>query len=364
MRRPNRLRRTYNTFKVVVNRAKQRVRSGGHLAYLGGGHQNLGDACMFEAAARQFAWPLVPYLGGAELKLERIGLSGPGFFRGCLLGGGTLINSYTLAAVKAAVRQGLPLAALGTGAGSGGFDMPATVNLDEWPDLLNRFTAVGVRGPRSLELLEQLGVRNARVVGDLALLHARSAAAVADNPPRFAINAIQPHGEARYGAAELAALGRAAAGLIRDGWQPIPIATDPTDAVALEAVLKNTPASGAATHYPRTAEEFLDLVAPCTAIISMRLHGSVLACCAGVPPVILSYLGKCEDFGASMKLDHLVVPIVSLHEAAVRERVEVIQAGGPRLRNEVLIQARHWKTELSELCRTVQDRMNCMKPLS
>ncbi|MDQ6676808.1 MAG: hypothetical protein M3Z09_05880, partial [Acidobacteriota bacterium] len=35
----------------------------------------------------------------------------------------------------------------------------------------------------------------------------------------------------------------------------------------------------------------------------------VLACCAGVPPVLLAYRKKCEDFMASMDLQEFAVPV-------------------------------------------------------
>jgi polysaccharide pyruvyl transferase WcaK-like protein len=308
-------------------------------------------------AADHLVGGIVPLTSaGAEKKLYRIGLSGPRVFRSVILGGGTLINNYSYDLCAALLDMGLPMAAFGSGAGSGGHDQPADQDLVRWAPILNRFWFVGVRGPQSLRRLESVGVRNVRVVGDLALAYARDAEESIDPSRRlFGINVVPPHGLASYDQNALDGIAYACARLVRDGWNPVPIATHPSDVEALRRMMDRGRLPHVPIHLPRSASELLSLLAPCRVMLSMRLHASVFACCAGVPPVILGYGDKCVDFAESMGLLDYHHPITAIDQDVIARLVAQVVDGGEDLRRTVRQRAAAYRSELRHLAAQLRD---------
>jgi len=165
---------------------------------------------------------------------------------------------------------------------------------------------------------------------------------------------IGPHGHARFGQAELAIIATAVREMIRLGWSPVAFAMHPSDEDALLRVLRAAGVPAARVSRPASGAALMDLLAECTAVVSMRLHGSVLGCCVGVPPIVISYLEKCRDFALSMELDEYVLDIGSVTTSQIVERLERVAGGGEPLRTDILHRAHGWRETLERYFREIR----------
>jgi polysaccharide pyruvyl transferase WcaK-like protein len=69
----------------------------------------------------------------------------------------------------------------------------------------------------------------------------------------------------------------------------------------------------------------------------------VLACCVGVPAVVLAYRGKCEDFMSSMGLPEFAVPVAEEKSPVLlRERWQEVLSRG-ELGQRIYRTALAWK---------------------
>src|SRR5882672_1259443 len=108
------------------------------IGYIGWvGHKNLGDEALYDAI-RTLATPLplVDFSAARESILQRARLSGSQYFRGVLLGGGTIIGPAYVSPVRRTLNLGLPMATFGTGVGSTGFGDSQYPDLSDWQGLL------------------------------------------------------------------------------------------------------------------------------------------------------------------------------------------------------------------------------------
>ncbi|QRN95955.1 polysaccharide pyruvyl transferase family protein [Archangium violaceum] len=354
---------------LVARERLSLLREGGQrVAYAGGhGWRNLGDDALFEAAQRvlegvhlvSFRYPR------HEERFAHLGLSGRPFFQRFVLGGGTFINPYGLGTVRAALRQGLPAWTLGTGVGSAGFNMSRKPDLAEWRALLRDFQAVGVRGPRSKALLEDLGVSHAEVIGDLALVLAREAPVRPLEPRRFAVNLVLPPRQEREGFAyeRLEGLERAIRHFMARKWEPLFVAMHEHDVEALYRLKVAVGRAEDLTHSPRTAEEYMELVGPCTLTFATRLHAAVLSCCAGTPTLSLGYREKCLDFMSSLGLDAWHVDL-SVPEEDIFERALELAEVADGLRAPILARAQAWQRRLHDYARNLLASSSWCEPSS
>jgi Polysaccharide pyruvyl transferase len=281
----------------------------GVLAYVGWlGYGNTGDEALFDAFRLAFADRPLAHL--SHERLLRLAVAGRllrGRVAGVLLGGGTLIGHETFRNHTEWLLDAAP--------GSGGFAFGTGVldpafpdrapgsaerELERWRPLLARLERVSVRGPRSLELLERLGVE-ARLVGDPALLLSPPVAVAARETPILGLNvgfarntwggdparlldsvaAVAGRWRAQGGRVELYPMWASDLPLIRAAADRIPgpvsIVDDFDDVTAL-----------------------LARIARCHVFVGMKLHSVVLAAAAGVPGVMIEYHPKCRDFQASI----------------------------------------------------------------
>jgi len=156
------------------------ARNGQRVAYLGWhGRQNLGDDAIYDAVRRQL--PGVRFVDLPHFTRERIRLAAQGStFRlrhsPLVVGGGTVVgrsNWRRLVGQGMAVTKNGGAFAIGVGVEDpvfGGFrSRSENGELSRWPRVLSQFDSVSVRGPRSAELLSDVGV-SVEVCGDPALL--------------------------------------------------------------------------------------------------------------------------------------------------------------------------------------------------
>ncbi|HEX3744916.1 MAG TPA: polysaccharide pyruvyl transferase family protein [Bryobacteraceae bacterium] len=317
------------------------------LGYIGWvGHNNLGDEAIYSAIRRLFSAFNFDLFdpGGRDAILRRIGLSGPEFFRGILLGGGTLVNPAFMQQVQDALAQKQRLYMFGTGVGSSGFGLAPAISLDGWREALTQFRFLSVRGPLSQAALCRAGVPVPEVVGDPALGYAVRTLPERRDRPRLIVNLTLPGQAERHILRPcINAVAAIAARFQRDGGEVIPVALGEGDkesliTLAREAALNNTDLIDCR----QNVNLFLETVKGSDALIGMRLHSAVLACCVGVAPLLFGYRDKCADFLQSMNLSHHLIEfsddaVDSLNRAWVRLR------DADALGSRILERAHHWQ---------------------
>ena len=291
----------------LANYARSLATSRRRTAYLGWlYHANMGDEAMLEAY--RLAFPRCDFV---EVPARVLRLPRPArrlaSTRAIALGGGTLIgrhdyretfDSLSVAAPKA------PAVMLGTGVEDPAFHGAAEgemrAELERWAGMLARFVSVDVRGPRSRELLAEVGVES-NVVGDPALLlgdedlHEPAEARVLGVNLSVSMDmwGARPDALLDSVAAALDELGDA-------GWRLRFVPLWPADVESAAAL------QGRLRHRLEVVERFLslpDLLASlrtCRAFVGQKLHAVILAAAVHVPAVMLEYHPKCRDFQRSV----------------------------------------------------------------
>lgn len=299
---------------MAARRLAFRMRGVQPTGYLGWiGHRNLGDEAMYQVIRQALAASHVtPFTAPAgELFFARLGLGGRAYFRSVLLGGGTLINPLFLQPAKVARTFGAPVHTVGTGVGSPGFGMPHKAALEGWAEIF-RDSLLSVRGPLSLKLLHDAGLKQAVIIGDPALGMTPAVTPALRVRKRLVINLAREPGK-QLSPAESTAFGRVgalAAQFSRDGGEVLGVALGNGDRAALRDFRKEHGLARMTIENHRTSGEgLLRAITGSVGMIGVRLHAAVLACCVGLPSILLAYRSKCEDFMASMELSDFAIPL-------------------------------------------------------
>jgi polysaccharide pyruvyl transferase WcaK-like protein len=311
------------------------------IGYLGWtGYGNMGDEAIHQALLESLPsldFVPVPLGPAAALRASnrvRVLRHSP-----LLLGGGTVLGRRIW---RFHLRQALALSArqpafmLGAGVEDPAFarlgHLSEQRELPRWRALLRHFDEVTVRGPRSAELLGDVGIA-ARVIGDPALLlDLEAASSVPDSgteAPLLGVNLgvsddLWGHDQPHVVEEVAATLRRLSAG----AWRFRALVVNPADrpdavAVGIAAGLDDSRWEIIDASDPHT---YLAAVAPCRLVIAERLHAAVLAARVGVPPITLEYQPKCRDFLRSIGLESLALRTDRLHAGALTELVEATDA--------------------------------------
>jgi hypothetical protein len=314
------------------------------IAFIGlDGGGNLGDDALRNFAQRQLGdvrlEPLMP--AHLERRLARVRLAGARYFSHGLLGGGTLISSSELPRVRAAVDAGIRMWAIGTGAGSSGFEMTYDVDISGWRPVLLRFDYLGVRGPRSAARLAELGVES-DVVGDLALgLSVGRTLSPVLEPATIAVNLGGSPGavaERSHEASIVVAVASALRPFVAAGWRVLLFAMAPGDVPVLERLCAAMSLSEPVL-VPHDADRLIETLASCRLTLAMRLHAAILSCCAGVPPLVVAYRDKCADFMETMGMSEWMLDPRSPLLSALGARLDDLKAQADSLRERLLARA-------------------------
>jgi hypothetical protein len=274
------------------------------------GEHNLGDEVLYVAAQRLLGrrTGLVTALDReAEARLEAHGLTGPAFFDGVIVGGGTLISPSWLQRIESLASLGCPTWTLGTGVGSCGTFEPNDVSLEGWPDLLHRMAGVSVRGPLSRAKLRALGFHDARVVGDLACEMTLPRPLPVGSQPSIMLNIAGATDDLQL--ATLRTVTEQLRAIMAAGTEIVPVAMSPSDLLPTRRILEASGAVSPHIYLPTTFDDFSRLVGVCRFGIAVRLHATILAACVGVPTVMLGYRDKCLDFMSSVGREELYVSL-------------------------------------------------------
>ncbi len=284
------------------------------LLYVGWtGQRNLGDDAIADALIRRLGvveQTHAPYqLADLAKRVAGGALAGSGL-RALLLGGGTAIGRrnwrMVLTANGALLARAKPWFMIGAGVEDPAFQgrnsFSANGELARWRGVCANFDAVTVRGPRSVELLTDVGIPT-RMVGDPALLHEPGEDVPGPEEKLLGINLgfgddLWGHDHERVVDA-LAGLVKSLAG---EGWRVRAIVVNPKDEPAIRSCLTRAGIAEdrAELVTAATTSSFFAAVASCTLLVAERLHALVLAAAAGVPVVGLEYQPKCADFLASV----------------------------------------------------------------
>jgi hypothetical protein len=287
-------------------------------AYVGWlGHGNVGDEAVLEAYRVAYPELVVRAVPADGSFLRRVApLLGRRQLTTAMIGGGTLIGT---AYIRLALEQlldccpSLPLIMLGTGVEDPAWDADYASEvgseLRRWKPLLDRCVAgAAVRGPRSAEILADLGIES-EVVGDPALLLGE---ALLRPEPSEIPTVVMNVGVARhiFGARPddvLRSFADAATIAIERGRSVRVVPVWPRD-IEYSAALVARVGQGCVL-VPEAIEigALLRELAAADAIVGMKLHSVVLAAAVGTPGVMVAYHPKCLDFHASVgRLDSTI----------------------------------------------------------
>jgi polysaccharide pyruvyl transferase WcaK-like protein len=201
--------------------------------------------------------------------------------------------------------------------------------LKRWAPILSEFHSVSVRGPRSAELLSDVGL-TVEVSGDPALLLAPPSVVPEDG----LIGVNVGFGDDLWGhdpqtvADEMSAAVRH---LSAQGHRFVGILMNPSDRRWTEAVLDGVTADIVA---PVDAAAAARELARCSVAVVSRLHAGILASLSGTPIVSLEYQPKCRDFALSIDDERSLLRTDRLRSDAVVDAVHDALANSSNIRTK------------------------------
>lgn len=308
------------------------------VGYLGWhGRGNLGDDAIYDAVRSQL--PRATFLDLPRLPREMIYAAATGLNRSLrrstqVVGGGTLVGRRKW---RRLVNRGLALTRnKGSYAIGVGVEDPVFIGrnsgsdkdeLKRWSPILSEFHTVSVRGPRSAELLSDIGL-NVEVSGDPALLLPRPNVAPEDG----LIGVNLGFGDDLWGhdpemlAEEMSGAMRQ---LSSQGYRLVGILMNRDDKRWTEVALNDIAAD---IVLPVDASAAARELGRCSVAIVSRLHAAILASLSNTPVVSLEYQPKCRDFALSIDDERSLIRTDELSSAAVVDRVDSALADSSNIR--------------------------------
>ncbi|WP_231973728.1 MULTISPECIES: polysaccharide pyruvyl transferase family protein [unclassified Mycobacterium] len=315
-------------------------RDGPVVAYLGWhGLGNLGDDAIYDAVRNRLPGatfvdlPRLPHQLLHATVTSALGVRT--FRRGSqVVGGGTLVGRRQW---RPLVKRGLALTRpnpshaigigvedpvfVGRGSGSGGGE------LKRWAPILAEFHTVSVRGPRSAELLSDIGIEVA-VTGDPALL-----LPYPDGAPEDGLIGVNVgFGDDLWGHDPRKLAGQVSAAvqqLAGRGYRFVGVLMNPGDRRWTELALTDVAAD---VVQPADAAAAARELGRCSAAIVTRLHAGVLAALSATPVVTLEYQPKCRDFALSIDDERSLVRTDQVSAGSLVERLLDALANAPQIR--------------------------------
>jgi hypothetical protein len=281
------------------------------------GRENFGDEAMLLAVRRLIPEAVVDY----EANNARL----------LMLGGGTLINRITyLESLQRHDSPRVERAIFGAGVADPAY-WGLTEPTEQWVDFLETCAYVGVRGPRSAELLREWGYDGElEVVGDPGL-SVHPGAAVPTEEGLVVLSPAWTRGEL-FGEDD-AAVFTAFAGLAQrveeEGRTVAYLSCSPTDDRFIMQIMDDSGTRGAeyvaayADH-----DRGVDLLARAEAVIAERLHAAVIAAACGTSFVAVEYRPKVRDFAKSIDQEDYVVRSDAVTSAGLHQLLREVLAEG------------------------------------
>jgi hypothetical protein len=296
------------------------------VSYLGWhGRGNFGDDAIYDVVQSKLAGAMLMDL--PHLPRERIRSLAPSFSSRLrsstlVMGGGTVVgrSNWRRLVERALTRtSGRPGYAIGIGVEDPGFSGFRSYSekdeLTKWAPLLSRFRTVSVRGPRSAELLADIGL-DVAVSGDPALMLPRPDV----KPTDGLIGVNLGFGDDLWGhdpkrlASDVAS---AVAQLGSQGYRFVGILMNPDDRQWTELALSRVTAD---IVLPTNANAAASELARCSLVIVSRLHAGILAALSETPVISLEYQPKCRDFALSIGAERSLIRTDQLTAGAVIDK--------------------------------------------
>jgi len=323
-----------------------------YFGYLG--YDNLGDEALYVATNKLFdedlAYkPKIPNWLFPNLINNKS-------FNLVILGGGTLIcqelngygsNKFGLpfkTDFENAIKNSKTIIVFGTGVDEHHEGIYVDNWLSEWKEILFRASYVSCRGPRSQKILQHIGV-SAEVIGDPALSLIKPEGYWSPNCRTMGVN-VRPFKydsdiENNYLEQMIIFL----QGKINDGWNVEFLAVSEMDIVTIESVIKGLNSYSPVIHrIYNDPEEYFNIVKRYQVFFGVRLHAVILAMCAGVPSVMLSYRRKCDDFSESVSMEYLNIRLEDIDIPKLDGVLEIMVNNGKEISAEILNVFNEFKT--------------------
>ncbi|MDO5501148.1 MAG: polysaccharide pyruvyl transferase family protein [Propionibacteriaceae bacterium] len=328
------------------------------------GQGNLGDEILLEAHERLFpGLSLVPFQRlevAARIAARRS--RGPGFTAG-FLGGGTLINQSVtwLKRTQQLLDRGLPVGCLGAGVQTPEFqhDFERT-QLADWAPVLRELEFLGVRGPRSAEILADAGI-DVEITGDPALaLAPEEAPTPAPVPGTIGFNLGVSGKTLMYGSPQrfLDAAVETIRQLTAAGHQVRLLPVTAADLPSNEQVLERVGHPECVLHRCwGSYAAYAAATRSCEVFVGQKLHATVIAITQRVPSVMLSYQPKCDDFMASIGQRDAVLRTDEFTAERATLVIEELRWSGELMANELDAAVRWFRKRQHELAAELAPRL-------
>jgi Polysaccharide pyruvyl transferase len=330
------------------------------VAYLGWqGMGNLGDDAIYEAVRSQL--PGARFLDLPRFRHERIRAVVTGSNRSLrrsrqVVGGGTVVGTRYF---RGLVNRGLALTrnngsyAIGVGVDDPVFNRRMNAQdkdeLKRWAPILSEFHTVSVRGPRSAELLSDIGI-DVEISGDPALLLPRP-----DVVPEDGLIGVNVgFGDDDLWGQDPAMVAEEMSGAVKQlatqGYRFVGILMNRDDKRWTERALNGIAAD---IVRPVDANAAARELARCSVAIVSRLHAGILAALSETPVVSAEYLPKCRDFALSIDDERSLIRTDDLRSAAVVDRVVDALADSATIRAKTRAAVAHLRQRLQGEYRAV-----------
>lgn len=309
---------------------------------------NVGDLALYQSVRRTFGSVVID--------------ASARDYDAAVIGGGTLIfRSGSLEEARAAVdRCTSRTFVFGTGVADPEFD--EILQPGEWQKVLEKCFFIGVRGPRSLEVLRDHGfAAPAEVIGDPALLLGQGQHGSASSD-RIVINILEARHSRLWGwnnETVLDSVTEAARHLLRQGWSLSFVSFESRDDRFIERAISGIGDTNGIDFVRGylDLQRTLELLSKAHLVIAEKLHAAILAAAVGTPFVSLEYRPKCRDFALGLGVENLVLRTDQTTGEAIIEKVEYLLSDYPTVRQKIESGVASHRQRLVETAEMIQRRL-------